>query len=159
MESFLTNLLGDNLVTMLIYCALPLVFVFSYALLAMLGELKISAWMQDRLGPMRTGPYGVFQPIADVVKLLQKEDITPRQADTFLFTLAPFLAFMGSYAAFAAIPFSSQYIGANLDIGLFYVFAVGSIGVVALMMAGWSSNNKYSLYGACLLYTSPSPRD
>ncbi len=148
MESFLTNLLGDNLVTMLIYCALPLVFVFSYALLAMLGELKISAWMQDRLGPMRTGPYGVFQPIADVVKLLQKEDITPRQADTFLFTLAPFLAFMGSYAAFAAIPFSSMYIGANLDIGLFYVFAVGSIGVVALMMAGWSSNNKYSLYGA-----------
>ncbi len=148
MESLLTNLFGDNLITLLIYCALPLIFILGYALLAILGEVKVSAWMQDRLGPMRTGPWGIIQPVADVLKLLQKEDITPRQADTFLFTLAPFLAFMGSYAAFAAIPFSSQYVGANLDLGLFYILAISSIGVVALMMAGWSSNNKYSLFGA-----------
>jgi NADH-quinone oxidoreductase subunit H len=148
MESLLTSILGTNLLTTVIYCALPLVFVLTYALIAVLGEVKISAWMQDRLGPMRTGPWGIIQPLADVLKLLQKEDITPSESDKFLFNLAPFLTFMGSYAAFAAVPFSSQYIGASLDLGVFYVFAVGSIGVVGLMMAGWSSNNKYSMYGA-----------
>ncbi|MDH7516500.1 MAG: NADH-quinone oxidoreductase subunit H [Bacteroidota bacterium] len=148
MAQFLTEIFGDNLFTVILYCALPLVFILLYALLAILGEVKISAWMQDRLGPMRTGPWGIFQPVADVLKLLQKEDITPRPADTFLFNLAPFLAFMGSYAAFAAIPFCSAYVGANLDLGLFFVLAIASIGVVAIMMGGWASHNKYSLYGA-----------
>jgi NADH-quinone oxidoreductase subunit H len=148
MESFLTNLIGDNLITTIVYCALPLLFIFPYALVAILGEVKISAWMQDRLGPMRTGPWGIIQPIADVLKLLQKEDITPGKADKFLFMVAPFLSFMSSYAAFAAIPFAGAYVGADLNLGLFYVFAVGSINVVALMMAGWASNNKYTLYGA-----------
>jgi NADH-quinone oxidoreductase subunit H len=148
MEALLKGLLGNNLVTILLYCALPLVFILCYALLAILGEVKISAWMQDRLGPMRTGPWGIIQPIADVLKLIQKEDITPAQTDKFLFNLAPYLSYMSSYAAFAAVPFASQYIGANIDLGLFFVIAVGSINVVALMMAGWASNNKYTLFGA-----------
>jgi len=148
MESLLQSLFGDNYLTLIIYCALPLLFLLGYALLAILGEVKISAWMQDRLGPMRTGPWGIIQPIADVLKLLQKEDITPAKSDKILFNLAPFLSFMAAYAAFAVIPFSSQYIGADLNLGLFYLLAIGSINVVAIMMAGWASHNKYSLLGA-----------
>ncbi|MFA6234608.1 MAG: complex I subunit 1 family protein [Bacteroidota bacterium] len=148
MESLLQSFLGDNLLTVVLYCALPLVFILLYALLAILGEVKISAWMQDRLGPMRTGPWGIIQPLADVLKLLQKEDITPAKADKFLFNLAPFLSYMSAYAAFAVIPFSSQYVGANLNLGIFYLLAISSINVAAIMMAGWASNNKYSLYGA-----------
>ncbi len=145
---FLKNLLGDNLLTVVLYCALPLVYILVYALIAILGEVKVSAWMQDRLGPMRTGPWGIIQPFADVFKLLQKEDITPVGTDRFLYNLAPYLSFMGSYAAFAAIPFSSAYVGANLNLGVFYVLAIGSIGVLGIVMGGWASHNKYTLYGA-----------
>jgi NADH-quinone oxidoreductase subunit H len=148
METLLQSLFGDNLLTMIIYAALPLGVILGYALLAILGEVKISAWMQDRLGPMRTGPWGIIQPIADVLKLLQKEDVTPSSTDKPLFNIAPFLAFMGSYAAFAAIPFSSAYVGADLNLGVFYILAIGSIGVVGIIMAGWASHNKYSLFGA-----------
>lgn len=148
MESLLQSFLGDNLLTTVLYCALPLVVILLYALLAILGEVKISAWMQDRLGPMRTGPWGIIQPLADVLKLLQKEDIVPAQADKFLFNLAPYLSFMSAYAAFAVIPFSSAYVGADLDLGLFYLLAISSLNVAAIMMAGWASHNKYSLYGS-----------
>lgn len=148
MESLLQSLLGDNFLTLILYCSLPLVFLLLYALLAILGEVKISAFMQDRLGPMRTGPWGIIQPLADVLKLLQKEDVTPARADKFLFNLAPYLSFMAAYAAFAVIPFSSQYVGADLNLGAFYFLAIGSLNVAAIMMAGWASHNKYSLYGA-----------
>ncbi len=148
MESLLQSFLGDNLLTLVLYCALPLVLIILYALLAILGEVKISAWMQDRLGPMRTGPWGIIQPVADVLKLLQKEDITPAQSDKLLFNLAPYIAFMSAYAAFAIVPFSSEYVGANLDLGIFYLLAISSLNVAAIMMAGWASHNKYSLFGA-----------
>jgi len=148
MESLLHNLLGENILTLIIYCALPLGFILVYALLAILGEVKISAWMQDRLGPMRTGPWGIIQPIADVLKLLQNEDTTPGQADKKLYNLAAFLPFMASYASFAVLPFSSQYVGANINAGAFFLIAVSSIGVIGIIMAGWASNNKYTLYGS-----------
>jgi NADH-quinone oxidoreductase subunit H len=148
MQDLLQSFLGDNLITIILYCALPLVVILLYALLAILGEVKISAFMQDRLGPMRTGPWGIIQPIADVFKLLQKEDVTPAESDKALFNLAPYLSFMGAYATFAVIPFSSAYVGADLNIGAFFVIAAGSINVAALMMAGWASHNKYSLFGA-----------
>ncbi len=148
MQDLITNLLGENLLALVLYCSLPLLFILVYALLAILGEVKISAWMQDRLGPMRTGPWGVLQPLADVVKLLQKEDTTPSGVDKIMYNIAPYISFFGAYAAFAAIPFSSMYVGANLNLGLFYVLAIGSLGVIGIIMAGWSSNNKYSLYGA-----------
>ncbi len=135
-------------VTTLVYAAIPLVFILVYGLVAILGEMKISAWLQDRLGPMRTGPKGILQPIADILKLLQKEDTTPRAADRPLYRLAPWVAFIGSYAAFAALPFSVAYIGARLNTGIFYILSMGSLVVVSILLAGWGSDNKYSMIGA-----------
>ena len=148
MEKLLVDLIGVNFIAVLIVCCLPLVFVIVYALVAILAELKIASWIQDRLGPMRTGPWGILQPVAEVVKLLQKEDITPANASKILYNIAPFVIFTGSYAAFAAIPFSSEYVAANINVGVFYLLAVSSLAVVGILMGGWASNNKYSLYGA-----------
>ena len=134
--------------TTLVYAAIPLVFILLYALIAILGEMKISAWLQDRLGPMRTGPVGLLQPLADIMKLMQKEDTTPRAADKWLYRLAPWLVFAGSYAVFAALPFSAIYIGARLNTGVFYIISIGSLVVVSILLAGWGSNNKYSMIGA-----------
>jgi NADH-quinone oxidoreductase subunit H len=149
---YLASLLGPGtpsfIVTMVVYCALPLVFILIYALIAILGEMKISAWVQDRLGPMRTGPKGMLQPIADIMKLLQKEDTTPRSADKVLYFLAPWIVFIGSYAVFAVLPFTAVYIGARINTGVFYVLSIGSLVVVAILMAGWGSDNKYSMIGA-----------
>jgi NADH-quinone oxidoreductase subunit H len=149
---YLASLLGPGtpsfVVTLVVYCALPLVFILVYALIAILGEMKISAWVQDRLGPMRTGPKGMLQPIADIMKLLQKEDTTPRSADKVLYFLAPWIVFIGSYAVFAALPFTAVYVGARINTGVFYVLSIGSLVVVAILMAGWGSDNKYSMIGA-----------
>ncbi|MFC0875216.1 NADH-quinone oxidoreductase subunit NuoH [Saccharicrinis sp. FJH2] len=127
---------------------LPLGFVLIYALVAILAELKVSAWIQERLGPMRTGPWGILQPVAEVIKLLQKEDITPDRANKLLYNAAPFIIFTGAYSAFAVIPFSQAYTPASVNLGLFYIFAVGSISALGIVMGGWASNNKYSLMGA-----------
>lgn len=147
-QNIIYNLLGNNIIAAIVIVVIPLAFLIPYALVAILGELKISAWMQERLGPMRTGPAGILQPIAEVVKLLQKEDITPDSASKTLYNLAPYIIFTGAFAAFAVIPFSSQFIPAGINLGLFYIFAVGSIAVVGIVMGGWASNNKYSLIGA-----------
>ncbi|MDY0081256.1 MAG: NADH-quinone oxidoreductase subunit NuoH [Ignavibacteriales bacterium] len=128
--------------------AIPLAFLVPFALFAVYFERKVSAFMQDRLGPNRVGPRGYFQTIADILKLLQKEDITPAEVDKPLYNVAPILVFMGSYAAFAAIPFTSIYIGSNIDLGILYIVAVSSFVVAAILMAGWASNNKYTLLGA-----------
>jgi NADH-quinone oxidoreductase subunit H len=104
--------------------------------------------MQDRLGPMRVGYHGWLQSIADILKLFQKEDIVATANDKPLFNIAPFLVFVGSYAAFAAIPFSSAFIGSNLDLGVFFIVAASGFVVAGILMAGWASNNKYSLLGA-----------
>jgi NADH-quinone oxidoreductase subunit H len=142
------TLLGNNILSILVIVVLPLIFLIVYALVAILGELKISAFIQERLGPMRTGPWGIIQPVAEVVKLLQKEDITPYNADKLFFNIAPYLIFAGSFAAFAVIPFSAYFVPAQINVGLFYIFAIGSFGVLGIMMGGWASNNKYSLLGA-----------
>jgi NADH-quinone oxidoreductase subunit H len=146
-NNFVYNIFGDSIITYAVIVVIPLVFVLIYALVAILGELKIASWIQDRLGPMRTGWKGVLQPLAEVVKLLQKEDIVPTNANKALFNLAPYVMFTGAFAAFAVIPFSSKYIPANLNVGLFYVFAVGAFAVIGIVMGGWASNNKYSLLG------------
>ena len=149
MYDFLINLFGDNAISYFIAAALPLfLFILPYALFAVLAERKVSAHMQDRLGPMVTGYHGVLQTVADILKLIQKENIRASLTDKILFNISPYLVFIGSFAAFAAIPFSSWFIGSSIDIGLFYFLAISSLVVAGILMGGWSSNNKYSLLGA-----------
>lgn len=145
---FFFELTGSVIIAYAINAALPLAFLVPFALFGVWLERKVSAHIQDRLGPMRVGYHGWLQTIADILKLLQKEDIVAKNADKKLFNIAPVLVFAGSYAAFAAIPFSSAYIGANVDLGILYIIAVTGLVVAGILMAGWGSNNKYSLLGA-----------
>ncbi|MFQ5462026.1 MAG: NADH-quinone oxidoreductase subunit NuoH [Phycisphaerae bacterium] len=120
-------------------------------------ERKISAWMQDRVGPNRVGPLGLFQPIADGLKFLFKEDIIPGHVERTLFLVAPTVAFVVAFIGFVAIPWGGQLMldgrlvevqVANPDIGLLYILGVGSMGVYGIVLGGYASNNKYAFYGA-----------
>lgn len=145
----LNNLTGSPILSGVIVAMLPLfLFILPFALVAVYLERKVSAHMQDRLGPMRVGYHGLLQTVADIIKLIQKEDIVAKDNDKLLFNLAPVLVFVGSYAAFAAIPFTSVFIGAQIDLGIFLIIAVTGLVVAGILMAGWASNNKYSLLGA-----------
>ncbi len=113
-----------------------------------LWERKLIGWMQIRIGPNRVGPLGLFQPIADGMKLLFKEIISPTQASTQLFFLAPIMALMPALAAWAVIPFSPELVLADINAGLLYVMALTSLGVYGVIIAGWASNSKYAFLGA-----------
>jgi NADH-quinone oxidoreductase subunit H len=111
-------------------------------------ERKISAFIQARLGPMRVGPWGLLQPIADGIKLLVKEDFIPENADRYIFFFAPYIAVASAFIVFSVIPFGPDWaVIADVNIGLLLVLAVSSVGVLALILAGWSSNSKYALLG------------
>ena len=111
-------------------------------------ERKISAFMQARLGPMRVGPWGLLQPIADGIKLLLKEDFIPENADRWIFFFAPYIAVASAFIVFSVVPFGPDWaVIADVNIGLLLVLAVSSVGVLALILAGWSSNSKYALLG------------
>jgi NADH-quinone oxidoreductase subunit H len=111
-------------------------------------ERKISAFMQARLGPMRVGPWGLLQPIADGIKLLCKEDFIPEKADRWIFFFAPYIAVASSFIVLAVIPFAPDWgVVTDVNIGLLFVLGVSSVGVLALILAGWSSNSKYALLG------------
>lgn len=139
LAQFISILLGVVLVS-----AFPLVLV----ILLIWVERKIAARVQDRIGPNRVGPWGILQNVADAVKLIIKEDITPAGADRLVFNAAPIIAMLSVILIWAVVPFSPVHIGVDLDIGVLYFTAMGSIGTLAIMMAGWSSNNKYALLGA-----------
>ncbi len=111
-------------------------------------ERKVVARFQDRLGPNRLGPFGLIQPFADIIKLLIKEDITPRGADRIIYNLAPILSLATVLLLWAVIPLMPAVVGADLDVGVLYLVAVGAVSTLAIIMAGWASNNKYALVGA-----------
>lgn len=133
----------------LIQIGLIVTLVAGWVAYATYLERKISAFMQARLGPMRVGPWGLLQPIADGIKLLTKEDFVPEKADRWIFFFAPYIAVASAFIVFAVIPFGPDWaVVADVNIGLLFVLAVSSVGVLALILAGWSSNSKYALLGA-----------
>ena len=149
------KLLYDNLpefwavtAEMVIIGLVVLLFYALVGLFLVYAERKVCAFMQNRIGPNRVGPYGFFQTIADLFKLLVKELVYIKNADKLLFNIAPFIVIIASFMAIAAIPFAKGLHAIDFDIGVLYVIAVSSLGVVGVLLAGWSSNNKYSLIGA-----------
>ncbi len=125
-----------------------LLFVAIFGLILVYIERKVCAFFQQRLGPMRVGKWGLLQTIADFIKLLMKELITPNRADKFLYNLAPFIVIIVSFLAISVVPWAKGLQALDFDIGVFFVTAVSSVGVIGILLAGWSSNNKYSLIGA-----------
>ena len=144
----------DNLVIPLIKIAIVLNATLVAVTYMVLLERKVIAWAQSRLGPMRVGPYGILQPVADAVKLMIKEDITPVRADKWVFTAAPIISMVPALIVYAVIPFGPEvnlfgrrvtlYI-TDVNVGLLYVVSVASIGVYGLILAGYASNSKYPL--------------
>jgi NADH-quinone oxidoreductase subunit H len=129
-----------------------LVFILPFLVLYLVGvvyaERKISAFMQDRLGPMEVGYYGMLQTIADLIKLLQKEDIVPHGAKPWLFRIAPIIIFISVFLGFSVVPLSAAWPGASIPSGLFFLLAIVSVDVLGILIAGWSSANKYSTLGS-----------
>ncbi|MEW6102422.1 MAG: NADH-quinone oxidoreductase subunit NuoH [bacterium] len=136
-----------TLVIMIIVGVLVAGFVSVNTLFLVLAERKVSAWMQDRLGPMRVGPQGLLQTVADAIKLLQKEDITPSPADKILHFLAPLIMFIPAIMAYAVISWSPGIYAVSLDLGLLYILALSAIGTIGIVIAGFSSGNKWTLLG------------
>ncbi len=136
-----------DLIEMLGAAVMVLAMAFLIILFLVWWERKLSGHFQQRLGPMRTGWHGVLQTVADGIKLFQKEDIIPRSVDRKVFYWAPVICFASSFAAFAAMPWGKGLWPTDLNIGILYIFAVTTFVVISLLMAGWSSNNKYALLG------------
>ena len=144
----------DTLVVPLLKIVILLNAVLIAVTYMVLLERKVIAWVQSRLGPMRVGPYGALQPIADAIKLMTKEDITPTRADRWVFTASPIIVMVPALIVFAVIPFGPEvelfgrsvplYI-TDINVGLLYIVSVASLGVYGIILAGWASNSKYPL--------------
>lgn len=123
-------------------------FIALFALFAVYAERKIAGFVQDRLGPMETGRYGTLQTLADILKLIQKESITPAAADKALFIIAPVVIFGAVYLGFSVMPWGPSLVPAGIHLGIFFAIAIVSIDAIGILMAGWGSHNKFSLLGA-----------
>jgi len=149
-------LIGPGVAATLVKIAVVLGVVMTVVGNIVLVERKVAGWIQDRIGPNRAGPWGLLQPLADGIKFIFKEDVIPGQAFKTLYMVAPVLSLTTALTAFAVIPFADRFvilgrqvtpIIADLDVGLLWIFAVASMGVYGIVLAGWASNNKYSLIG------------
>jgi NADH-quinone oxidoreductase subunit H len=150
-HEWLSERMSPHAVTIVEMILVGISFMLLFAILGIVlvyAERKVSAFFQQRLGPMRVGKWGTAQTIADVIKLLLKEPLMNKEADKFLFNLAPFVIMIAAFMAIAALPFAKGLQALDFDIGILYVAAVSSLGVIGILLAGWSSNNKYSLIGA-----------
>lgn len=149
--------LGIEIGKIVVIAVIVLLFMMTAVLYLVLKLRWVIARIQSRLGPNRTGPWGVAQTVADAIKLFQKEDIIPCGADRWLFTIAPAIVFIPAYLVYVVIPFGERVVAAGnglplaqnpLNIGVIYISAISSIGVIGIVVAGWASNNKWSLLGA-----------
>ena len=150
-HTWLSGMMTTGWVTFTEMVLVGLVFLLMYALVGLFLvylERKVCAIMQNRVGPNRVGKWGLLQTIADLIKLLLKELIPIRKSDALLFNLAPFIVIICSFLAMAALPYAKGLQAIDFNIGVFYVMAVSSLSVVGILLAGWSSNSKYSLIGA-----------
>ena len=123
-------------------------FLLIFTVLAVYAERKVSAFIQDRFGPMEVGYYGILQTVADLLKLLQKEDIVPKAASKKLFLVAPLIIFAAVFTGFSVLPVTSAWSGASVHTGVFFLLAIVSLDVIGIIIAGWASNNKYAVLGA-----------
>lgn len=137
-----------TLIWIIIKIVIILVPLFVGIAYVTMAERKVIGYMQGRIGPNRVGIFGLGQPLADVVKLLMKEVIKPSASNHYLFFIAPLLSMAPALAAWAAIPFSNGMVLANINAGTLYLFAVTSLGVYGILIAGWASNSKYAFFGA-----------
>ena len=135
-------------ITALVGCLGVLVFVGGSTLINIWIERRVIGRMQARRGPNRAGPFGLFQPVADAIKLIQKETLTPRAADSIVFTIAPVAIFVPAILVFAVLPWGPKMVLADLNVGVLYLLALGSTTAIIVFMAGYASNNKYALLGS-----------
>lgn len=150
-HGFLTSVMPVELAVFIECVAIGVCLLLAYAVIAIIMifmERKVCAAFQCRLGPVRVGPWGTLQLFADVFKMLIKEIVTIRHADKFLYNLAPYIVILSSILAFACIPVNKGMEILDFNVGVFFLMAASSIGIVGVLLAGWSSNNKYSLIGA-----------
>ncbi|MGI6127162.1 MAG: NADH-quinone oxidoreductase subunit NuoH, partial [Planifilum sp.] len=131
----------------LIAPVIMLLIILGFVTYAILFERKVLGWIQNRPGPVRVGPWGLLQTVADVLKLLIKEDTIPNKADRVLFKIAPVIAFVPSFAVVAVLPFTENLFFADIAVGLLYYIAISSITIIGVLVGSWASNNKYALLG------------
>ncbi|MDQ0902990.1 MULTISPECIES: NADH-quinone oxidoreductase subunit NuoH [unclassified Paenibacillus] len=141
------SLTWTNFFVFLFWGIVMLMLVLGFVTYAIYFERKVIGWMQMRIGPNRTGPFGLLQSVADVFKLLIKEDTIPKKAERELFILAPIITFIPSFTIIATIPFSDRLFNANLNVGLLFYVALTGISTIGIILGGWASNNKYALLG------------
>ncbi|MGG1519791.1 NADH-quinone oxidoreductase subunit NuoH [Paenibacillus oryzisoli] len=141
------SLTWTNFLVFLFWGIVMLLLVLGFVTYAIYFERKVIGWMQLRIGPNRTGPLGLLQSVADVTKLLIKEDTIPKKAERELFILAPIITFIPSFTIIATIPFSDRMFNANLNVGLLFYVALTGLSTIGIILGGWASNNKYALLG------------